>query len=182
MDERQYTTSNYTTAEAIKSLRKRLGLTQKDFAILINCSKPTVERWETSKEPITGPIVLLLEMLNRHPEYAEEIRLPEMKYPIRLLYMHKQTVCTVIDVDEAKRKLKIKNYTDDVMFRAFGVVENPTFEMYTDFLESRCFPRSRDKMKLILKDLDLPFYDPFLIIEKTEGRMAEDDFWIQIVR
>ncbi len=37
-------------------------------------------------------------------------------------------------------------------------------------------------MKLILKDLDLPFYDPMLIIEKTEGRMAEDDFWIRIER
>ena len=37
-------------------------------------------------------------------------------------------------------------------------------------------------MKLILKDLDLPFYDPMMIIEKTEGRMAEDDFWIRIER
>lgn len=50
------------------------------------------------------------------------------------------------------------------------------------FLESRCFPKSRDKMKLILKDLDLPFYDPLMIIQKTEGRMAEDHFWIQIER
>ena len=37
-------------------------------------------------------------------------------------------------------------------------------------------------MKLILKDLGLPFYDPIMIIEKTEGRMAEDDFWIRIER
>jgi len=43
-------------------------------------------------------------------------------------------------------------------------------------------PESRDKMKLILKDLGLPFYDPIMIIEKTEGRMAEDDFWIRIER
>ena len=41
---------------------------------------------------------------------------------------------------------------------------------------------TRDKMKLVLKELDLPFYDPFLIIEKTQGRMAEDDFWIKIER
>ena len=51
-----------------------------------------------------------------------------------------------------------------------------------EFLESRCFPRSRDKMKLVLKDLDIPFYDPILIIEKTQGRMAEDDFWLRIER
>lgn len=34
----------------------------------------------------------------------------------------------------------------------------------------------------ILKDLGLPFYDPIMIIEKTEGRMAEDNFWICIER
>lgn len=37
-------------------------------------------------------------------------------------------------------------------------------------------------MKLILRDLELPFYDPLMIIEKTEGRMAEDHFWIRIER
>lgn len=68
------------------------------------------------------------------------------------------------------------------MFRAFGIVENPKYEEYLEFLESRCFPRTRDKMKLVLEDLDLPFYEPFMIIEKTEGRMAEDDFWIKIER
>lgn len=102
--------------------------------------------------------------------------------PIRLWYMHKQSVCTLIDVNEVKREVRIFNYTDNMIFRAFGVVENPDFEMYQEFLESRCFPKTRDKMKLILKDLDLPFYDPFMIIEKTEGRMAEDDFWIRIER
>ena len=66
------------------------------------------------------------------------------------------------------------------MFKAFGIEENPSYNMYLEFLESRCFPATRDKMKLILQDLDLPFYDPFMIIEKTEGRMAEDDFWIKI--
>lgn len=33
-----------------------------------------------------------------------------------------------------------------------------------------------------LIDVDLPFYDPFMIIQKTEGRMAEDHFWIRIER
>lgn len=37
-------------------------------------------------------------------------------------------------------------------------------------------------MKLVLRDLGIPFYDPYLIIQKTEGRMAEDDFWIKIER
>ena len=85
-------------------------------------------------------------------------------------------------MNEPERKVKAKNYTDKIMFRAFGVVETPDYDQYLEFLESSCFPSSRDKMKLILKDLDLPFYDPMMIIEKTEGRMAEDDFWIRIER
>ena len=85
-------------------------------------------------------------------------------------------------MNEPERKVKVKNYTDKIMFRAFGVVETPDYEQNLEFLESRCFPSSRDKMKLILKDLDLPFYDPMMIIEKTEGRMAEEDFWIRIER
>ena len=177
-----FVTPEYITANEINKIRKQLGLTQKEFALLINCSKSTVERWETSSEPIVGPIVLLLKLLEREPEFVNKLRVPEKNYPLRLWYMHNQTVCTVIDVDEVNQQVIIKNYTDNVMFRAFGKEEHPDYKMYTDFLESRCFPNSRDKMKLILKDLDLPFYDPFMIIEMSEGRMAEDDFWIRIER
>ena len=73
-------------------------------------------------------------------------------------------------------------YTDNLIFRAFGKNEHPNFAEYEDFLSARCFPAERDKMKLMLKELDIPFYDPLLIIEKTKGRMAEDDFWIKIER
>lgn len=73
-----------------------------------------------------------------------------------------------------------RNYARDYVMRAFGKDESPDFAAYKEFLESRCFPRNRDKMKLILEDLDLPFYEPLMIIEKTQGKMAEDDFWIKI--
>ncbi len=179
---RMFVLPEYVTADDIKRVRKKLGLTQKEFAELTGASKSTVERWETSDIPIRGPIVLLIQYLEKDPEYVQKIKVPPKVFPIRLWYMHRQTVCTVIDVDELNRKIKIKNYTDNLMFKAFGTVEEPDYHMYMEFLESRCFPRSRDKMKLILKDLDLPFYDPFMIIEKTEGRMAEDDFWIRIER
>lgn len=82
-------------------------------------------------------------------------------------------VSTIIDVDDCQHKIKIQNYTNDLIKRAFGREEHPTYEDYEAFLESRCFPRERDKMKLMLQDLDLPFYDPFMIIEKTNGRMAD---------
>lgn len=179
---RLFITPSSITAKEIKEIRKKLKLTQKEFAEFINCSKPTVERWERSKEPITGPVVLLLKMLLECPEYVEKMRVPEKEMPLRLWYMYKEKVCTLIDVDELKKVVKIRNYTDNLMFCAFGKENHPNYQMYEEFLESRCFPASRDKMKLILKDLGIPFYDPLLIIEKTEGRMAEDHFWIRIER
>ena len=79
-------------------------------------------------------------------------------------------------------RIETIDYVDNIMFKAFGSNKKPTYQDYLEFIESRCFPRDRDKMKLILKDLNLPFYDPIMIIEKTEGRMAEDDFWIRMER
>lgn len=66
------------------------------------------------------------------------------------------------------------------MFRALGANTNPNYVDYGEFLKSRCFPETRDKIKIQLDALGIPFYDPMLIISKTQGRMAEDDFWIMI--
>ncbi|WP_026496500.1 helix-turn-helix domain-containing protein [Butyrivibrio sp. WCD3002] len=182
MNKNNYVTPNYIKAEDIKAVRAKLGMTQKEFALFCNVSKPTVERWEMSDKEVTGPITLLAQIVLLHPDIAKELALPEKKYPMRLWYYHRDTVCTIIDVDIINMRVKIKNYTDNLIFRAFGRNEHPSFSEYEDFLRSRCFPEERDKMKLVLKDLGIPFYDPLLIIEKTGGRMAEDDFWIRIER
>ncbi|MCR5208641.1 MAG: helix-turn-helix domain-containing protein [Lachnospiraceae bacterium] len=179
---KEYITPKYTDSEEIKRLRDKLGLTQKDFAAFVGVSKATVERWESGDDKITGPIVLLMEILKRDPQIELEYTIPEKKTPIRLKYYYRDMLCTVIDVDEVRQKVYAINYTDNLLYRAFGRNEKPSFEEYEEFLESRCFPRSRDKMKLMIKEFDIPFYDPFLIIEKTEGRLEEDEFWIKIER
>ena len=173
-----YVLENRCKPEEIRAKRKELKMTQKEFAEFTGVSKPTVERWENSKTDVVGPIALLIKMLT--PEYLEDISIPERTAPLRMWYMYKDIRCTLIDVNEAKQSVSIKNYTDRVQFRAFGIIEKPSFKDFEDFLEERCFSKNRDKLKLVLDDLDLPFYDPYLIIEKTEGRMAEDDFWILV--
>lgn len=180
MENIKYAIPEYLTSSDIKRIRKELQLSQKEFAKLICCSYKTIERWESDNKKITGPIVLLINMLENNLDYVDKITIPKKTYPIRLYYMYNQNICTIIDVNNIKQEVKIKNYTNNIMFRAFGVNENPTFSEYNEFLKSRCFPETRDKLKLVLKELDLPFYDPFMIIEKTEGRMAEDNFWIRI--
>ena len=181
MSNNTYIIPGYITGNEIKNVRKKLKMTQKEFALFASVSKPTVERWER-EEKVSGPIVSLIEILKRDLSIPEKFRIPEKKYKLRLYYMFENTVCTIIDIDEVNRSVAIKNYTSNPQFRAFGINTEPTFEDYEEFLESRCFPRSRDKIKLELERLGIPFYDPLLIIEKTEGRMAEDDFWIKTER
>ena len=60
------------------------------------------------------------------------------------------------------------------------VLRGPDWKDFLFMLEERCFPRTRDKMKSILRAMDLPFYDPWLIVQKTQGRMADDHQWIRI--
>ena len=178
----KYALQKKSSGKDIKIMRQKLNMTQKEFAEFVNVSYKTVERWEAGDNDITGPIVTLIGLLGKYPYLEEEWRIPDRIYPLRLWYMEDNRVCTIIDVDERNRRIKIYNYTNDNISRAFGKEEHPTFEDYEEFLESRCFPRTRDKMKLMLRELDLPFYDPFMIIEKTEGRMAEDNYWIKIER
>jgi len=76
----------------------------------------------------------------------EALKIPAQTYPMRLSYMYYNNLCTTIDVNERERTVKICNYTNDYTFRAFGRNEKPSFEQYEAFLESRCFPRMRDKI------------------------------------
>jgi len=166
----------------LKKLRKKLDVTQAEFASLVNVSKKTIERWETSDDDIKGPITTLFNLLNNDIFLAEQLIEPVEKYPLRLKYYFRKQICTIIDVDERNRRIDVHNYQTELMFRAFGSIENPTYDEYEAFLASRCIPKERDKMKIQLRELGVPFYEPILIIEKTQGRMAEDEFWIEIER
>lgn len=181
-EQRQYAIANTITGQEIKRLRKSLGLTQKEFAQFVNVSVKTVERWEIQKQPIKGEIVTLCRLLREDCGCVVRYRVPEQKEPLRLWYGQGEDVYTIIDVSPRHRQVTIHNFTQDFLRRAFGRIENPSYEQYEAFLKSRCFPESRDKMKLMLEELNLPFYDPLMIVEKTEGRMADDDFWLRVER
>lgn len=179
---KKYVTGKTITGKDIHRIRKNLNMTQQEFAGFLNCSKRTIQEWEKSEKEIKGVIVTLLDIIQRNPDIIEKLTLYPNDLKIRLYYMYENIICTVIDVDEFQRKVKIKNYIDKPYFRAFGVNSEPTYDDYEEFLESRCFPKERDKIKIELKKLNIPFYDPFMIIEKTQGRVAEDKFWIKIER
>lgn len=105
---------------------------------------------------------------------------PDVK--MRMNYMNRNDLCTTIDVDFKHERIKIHNYTDQIPLRAFGVIKDPSWKDFEYFLEDRCFPRTRDHAKDILREMNVPFYDPLLIIEKTKGKMEGDHQWIMILK
>lgn len=99
---------------------------------------------------------------------------PQMGYTLRMTYMYQKHPCTVIDVDFLNQKILVQNRTKDMLHRAFGVIENPTWNDFEQFLKDRCFPATRGNLKDLLNQLQLTSYDPLQIAEKTKGRTAED--------
>lgn len=93
-----------------------------------------------------------------------------------------KTLCTAMDVDLVKKTIHIKNYTDNILYRAFGVITEPTWDQFENFLASRCVPKERYNIEDILEDYGLRDigYDPLAIIRKTNGKMAEDHMELEI--
>ena len=104
---------------------------------------------------------------------------PAEGYTLRITYMYRQYPCTIIDVDFLHQKVMVQNKTKDMLHRAFGVIEHPTWNDFELFLKDRCFPATRGNVKELLKQLRLASYDPLQIVEKTRGRAAEDDMWMK---
>lgn len=104
---------------------------------------------------------------------------PEDGYTMRMTLMYQNRPCTAIDVNFLQNKIKIQNYTKDILHRAFGIKEDPTWEDFYVFLQDRCFPKTRGNVKTVLAGLGLQDYDPLQIVEKTNGRTAEDDLWLK---
>lgn len=98
---------------------------------------------------------------------------------MRLTYMFRRQPCTVIDVNFLDRKVVIQNRTDDILHRAFGVIEAPTWNDFENFLRDRCFPQTRGNCKELLREMGLTDYDPLQIVEKTKGRLADDEMWLR---
>ena len=78
------------------------------------------------------------------------------------------------------QKVVIQNKTDDILHRAFGVLEHPTWNDFENFLRDRCFPQTRGNCKELLQEMDLTDYDPLKIVEKTRGRLADDEMWLRL--
>ncbi len=59
-------------ATYVKQLRTKLNLTQSMFALLLNVTKKTVEKWEQGKNPVSNGSEVAMIIFNNHPELVED--------------------------------------------------------------------------------------------------------------
>lgn len=153
--------------ESVTALAKEYGISRQALSTYLN-------KKDSGEE-------LICRTIRKWAQLNQRFRNINVKdYIMRMDFMCEEECCTEILIDFTEQKIAIQNETDNLLHRAFGIKAKPTWEDFEEFLESRCFPRTREGISLILEDLELDFYDPLSIIEKTQGRMAEDAQWIKI--
>ena len=153
--------------ETLTALAKEYGVSRQTLSGYLN-------RKDLKTEQICNTIRMWAELNHRFRGVNT------VDYTMRMDFMCEDECCTMILVDFKNERIEVVNTTDELIHRAFGIKAKPTWEDFMEFLESRCFPRTRDHLRLVLKDLGLDFYDPLAIVEKTKGRMAEDFQWLKI--
>ena len=98
-----------------------------------------------------------------------------------LKFWNADMLCTTIVADFTDHTLCAENHTEQMVKTAFGKKRFPTWADLMSFLEERCVPRQRDGIREYLDALGLDEYDPWEIVKHTQGRMAEDQQWIEVV-
>lgn len=94
-------------------------------------------------------------------------------------YMCVDELCSTISV-YTDGSVEVNDFVDDLILKPFGNWgSKASLKDVEEFLESRCFPKSRFNCKQILKSGDIQFYNPLEICRKTEGRMSDDLFWLR---
>lgn len=112
-------------------------------------------------------------------EFAEQKR--ALGYKVyRLCFYDGDRLCTTIYADFTDETVAAENHVDDPVKTAFGNNLLPTWEDFQTFLQERCIPKERAGLREYLEALGLEGYDPLEIIQKTDGRMAEDQQWIEM--
>ena len=100
----------------------------------------------------------------------------EQGHDVRLVrFFDGDKLCSVIYADFTDRTLLAENHVSNPVKTAFGNNVLPTWEDLLSFLEDRCIPRERAGVREYLEVIGVCEYDPIEIINKTSGRMAEDN-------
>lgn len=93
------------------------------------------------------------------------------------IYWQEEKIEHII-IDFKNRTVKYEKFVQDFIKTNF-LFKEPTIEEVVEWLEDRCFPRTRFRYMKVIEALDLYAYDPIEIVKKTHGLIHEDYTWIK---
>lgn len=93
-------------------------------------------------------------------------------------YMFMDDICSTVKYMD-NGYIDVVNFNDNPLYTAFGVRGIITLKDLDDFMQERCFPRTRVNCDEILKLGGIDGYSELAIIKKTHGVMAHDKFWVR---
>lgn len=97
-----------------------------------------------------------------------------------LRFFDSSELCSIIYADFTEQKVMVENQAVQPVKTAFGRNLLPTWDDFNHFLQERCIPRERAGLREYLEAIGIDEYDPLRIIQKTAGKMAEDQQWLEI--
>ena len=95
---------------------------------------------------------------------------------LKLNYYNNDNLCTTIIADYDNKIVKLKNFTDNPMYTAFGIKSNVDWEDYNSFLEERCIPKSRMGLKNYLCSIGVDEYNPLAEWQRTANGLLWRNF------
>ena len=98
----------------------------------------------------------------------------------RLAFYDAGLLSTTIYADFSDETLAAENHIENPVKTAFGNNLSPSWADFQAFLAERCIPAQRAGLREYLTAIGLDEYVPMEIIKKTQGRMAEDDQWLEM--
>lgn len=82
---------------------------------------------------------------------------------------------------DAQNTVEYERYTDErhplIPYEIWNMTGN--FHDVMNYLEKRCFPRTRIGVEELLKEYGLKFYDPLQICRKSHGRSMTNYMWLK---
>ena len=97
-----------------------------------------------------------------------------------LRFYDAEVLCTTLYADFTDEIIAVENHVSNPVKTAFGNKPFPDWADYQVFLQERCVPKERAGLREYLETLGLSEYNPLEIIQKTSGRMAEDQQWLEM--
>lgn len=85
---------------------------------------------------------------------------------------------STITVNFTTKKVSVVHHTDVKPICAFSGKTKVNFPAWEDMIAGRCIPKSQAGSTEKLATIGITEYDPYMIIEKTHGKMAGDCFKI----